>query len=98
MADQPHPYFEGHPTGFEHLKPNDESGEEMRRICYELFVKNEDGRILMGMFLEKYLIPALYSPDHPNAQNIGLYFEGFKEAFRGLINMAQQHHRSISHV
>lgn len=67
----------------------------MQKLCFDVFMKNESGQQLYIMLLERFIVPGLYAPEHPHATNLSLYFEGFKEAFRGLINMAKLHQRRI---
>ena len=90
-----HPYFQNHETGFEQYIKENPIDIEMQKLCFEVFMRSPEGQKLYIMILENYLIPAMFSPEHPHASNLALYFEGFKEAFRGLMNMAKIHKQRI---
>jgi hypothetical protein len=96
--DKPHPYFEDHKIGLEHLIKENPADVEMQMLCHQVFMQSDAGQKLYILLLERFIVPGLYTPDHPNAQNLSLYFEGFKEAFRGLINMAKIHQRRIENA
>lgn len=70
---------------------------EMEALCYRIFLKSEDGRKLYSHIIEQFLVPSLFDPTKPHAPELGMYFEGFKEAFRGLIKMAYIHERRENH-
>jgi len=93
--DKAHPYFNEHQTGYEQYIGEDPLEIEMQKLCFNIFIRSEEGQRLSIMLLEKYIMPGLYSPDHPQAPTLSLYFEGFREAFRGLMNMAKIHKKRI---
>lgn len=89
-------YYEGHPTGMEaQVKKMHEERErqslEMERLCYEVYITNADGARLLKMFHDRFVVPGLAAPQQENFKNAVVYFEGFKEAFRGMSNMATNH-------
>ena len=65
--------------------------QEIARLCYELFHVDERGRKLFEAWRDKFLLKAVYSPQAPNARDLGLWWEGFREAIRGMHNLGQQH-------
>lgn len=95
MNSKPHPYFNDHKIGVEDFLKESSADIEMQKLCFEIFMKSEDGQKLYVMLLERFLIPGLYKPEHPHATALSLYFEGFKEAFRGLMQMAKIHQLRI---
>lgn len=69
---------------------------EFQRLCFEVFFVNQDGKHLLRLLQERYLHPALFSPTHQNASQLALYFEGFKEAIRGLEAQGLIHKKRIN--
>jgi len=64
---------------------------QFQRLCYEIFHMSDNGKKLYEMILKKYIIPAKFAPSHPEAANLALYWEGFKEAMRGLYDQGNVH-------
>jgi hypothetical protein len=64
---------------------------QFQRLCYEIFHMSDNGKKLYDMILKKYIIPAKFAPSHPNADHLALYWEGFKEAMRGLWDQGNVH-------
>lgn len=65
--------------------------QEFQRLCWEVFIGNPSGKRLYELLVEKYLIPAKFSPTDPNADRLAMYWEGFKAAIRGLNDNAVAH-------
>ena len=93
--DKPHPYFENHQTGYEQYFKENPQDVEMQKLCHDVFINSESGQKLYALIQERYIIPGLYAPEHPHVQSLAIYFEGFKEAFRGLDKMAKIHQQRI---
>jgi len=69
---------------------------EFQRLCFETFHMFKDGKSLYDLIKERYLLRALFSPADKNANELALYYEGFKEAFRGLWTQGDIHRRRIN--
>ncbi len=92
---EPDPYFNGHAIGIEDKFKEKDSDLEYQRLCYEAFLSNKDGLALLEQFKTRYHCMPLFTPMHPNAEKLALFFEGFKEAFRGLEHAAKTHQKRI---
>jgi hypothetical protein len=69
---------------------------EFQRLCFEVFHANNDGKALWEHIKERYLLRALFAPTHLKASELALYYEGFKEALRGLWAQGDIHLRRIN--
>jgi hypothetical protein len=65
--------------------------QEVSRLCYELFHVDERGRKLFEAWRDRYLMKAVFDPQAINARDLALWWEGFREAIRGMHNLGQQH-------
>lgn len=90
---KPDPYFNNH--GIEDKFQQNPDDLEYERLCYECLLSTTDGQALLEQFKKRYHCMPLYTPMHPNAANLALFFEGFKEAFRGLEHAARTHQKRI---
>lgn len=64
---------------------------EFQRLCYEVFLVEPSGKRLMEILKERYVMQACFSPTHPQATQLAMFWEGFKEAIRTLQNYGVQH-------
>lgn len=71
---------------------------EEQRLCYELFIMNEDGKKLWEILKERHIVGKTVDPTHPQGANMSLYFEGYRAALRGLMDMAVHHRERIAHA
>ena len=69
---------------------------ELQRLCYEVFHMSDHGKKLYNILQSKYVIPAQYAPSHPAASQLALYWEGFKEAIRGLHDQGLLHAKRVN--
>ncbi len=69
---------------------------DLQRRCFEIFHMLKDGRELYDILLRKFIIPAKFAPSDRNAAKLALYWEGFKEAMRGLHDMGAVHAKRIN--
>jgi hypothetical protein len=69
---------------------------EVQRLCYEVFIVSANGKKLYEMMQDKYLLPAKFSPSDPNANQLSMYWEGFRAAIRGLKDNALIHMKRSS--
>ena len=65
--------------------------QEIARLCYELFHVDERGKKLWEVWSARYLMKAVFNPQAPNARDLALWWEGFREAIRGMHNLGEQH-------
>ncbi len=92
---EPDPYFNNHNIGIEDKFKQNPDDLEYERLCYECLLANTDGLALLEQFKKRYHCMPLFTPMHPNADKLALFFEGFKEAFRGLEFAAKTHQKRI---
>lgn len=69
---------------------------EFERLCFEVFHMNAQGKQLYELIKERYLDRSLFAPTHANAPELALYYEGFKEAFRGVYTLGLKHLKRIN--
>jgi hypothetical protein len=69
---------------------------EFQRLCFEVFHMHKDGIKLYELIKERYITRSLFAPTQPNASELALYYEGFKEALRGLWNQGRTHQMRIN--
>jgi hypothetical protein len=90
---EPENYFEGYQEKIEELKNRPEA-IELDKLFYLVF-QTEDGKHLLEIIKERYLMPGFVNPNNPNAANGALYYEGFKEAFRMILGSIRAHSHRI---
>lgn len=69
---------------------------EFQRLCFEVFHMNKNGKELYSHIERKFLLQSQFAPSHPQAANLALYWEGFKEAMRGLWAQGDMHRKRIN--
>lgn len=94
---QPEDYFAGYRQKIEALKKNNPEILEFDKICYELFYQNTQGKRFLEIIQERYLIPGLVGRDSPNYPYMAIWADGFKDAFRMLLNSVNAHEQRIKH-
>lgn len=67
-------------------------------LCYQVFVLNDDGKDLYEMLKDQFLLSSGFNPNHPNANNLALYWEGIREVVRGLGLAAVKHQKRVNNV
>lgn len=90
---EPTNYFEGYQKEIDKLK-NAPEALSFERLCYEIFEMTEDGKTLMDMIEERYLLPSIVQMN-ANYQIMCIHGEGFKDAFRLLRNCVASHKQRI---
>lgn len=68
---------------------------EFDKLCYELFGESVQGKKFIEVIKNRYLIPTLTNRNDTNFANTCIYVEGFREAFRLLINSVESHSQRI---
>lgn len=90
-------YFDGYNESIEKLK-NAPEAIELDKLCYAVFESTPEGKLLMKLFDDRFLIPSMVR-SHPAAENFAescIYFEGFKEAFRMIKASVFAHQQRIN--
>ena len=88
--------FEGYRASMKDMQWENPKAMELERLCYEVFVISKEGQKLYKHLEERHLIPSQVVPSHPQAMQLAMYFEGFREAIRGLKGMALVHQQRIA--
>ena len=71
---------------------------EFMALCWRVFHVDADGKRIMELMKERYLMRPLFNPEHPNCKELALYWGGFCEAIRGFYNLGLQHQQYINGV
>lgn len=90
---EPENYSEGYNKKIEELKNNKEF-VELDKLHYYVF-HTENGNKLLEEYKNRFLIPGFVNPNVPHCDKASLYFEGFKEAFRVILNSVKAHEQRI---
>jgi hypothetical protein len=77
------------------LKNNPEMAE-MGRLCYEIFMQNKDGQLLLKSLEERYIYVSHVNPKDTSAPTTALYWSGFTDCIKGLKMYATEHKKRIS--
>ncbi len=64
---------------------------EFGRLCYSVFHEYEDGKRLWEFLKENYLMQQQVDPTQDNAQQLSLWWDGFKASLLGMYNMGLMH-------
>lgn len=88
--------FEDYRASMQGLSYQNAKAIEFERLCYEIFIISPEGKKLWELLVERHLVPSQVVPSHPQAMQLSIYFEGFREAIRGLMNMAKAHQERVA--
>ena len=91
---EPENYWAGYQESIKEFRNNPEL-VAFDKLCYELFEMNELGRKFIEIVKERYLIPSLASLQSVNYQHCVIWADGFKEAYRTIINASRSHGQRI---
>lgn len=70
---------------------------QLERLCFEIFIMSNDGKMLADLLRERYVLPSHFTPTDPNAKNLALWWDGFRTAIRGLtIENGLRHQQRIN--
>lgn len=95
LLQAPKPFDDG---SAEHRKALEEKSKEFQRLCYSTFHNYADGQKLWEMLKEMYLMQQHVDPAAPNANNLAIWWDGFKSSLLGLYNMGLAHKKRINEV
>lgn len=70
---------------------------EFDKLCFHVFCMNEDGKKLLELFRERFIMPSIPGVSNPNYEKICVYYEGYKEAFRQLIMSCNSYQERKEH-
>ena len=90
---QPEDFFKGYRDSVESLKNNPEL-IMFDKLCYEVF-STEIGKKLLKVMEERYLIPSIVSREAANYQLMVIWSDGFKDAFRMILQNIRSHEQRI---
>lgn len=86
-------YFEGYQKKIDELKGRPDI-VELDKLCYMVFA-TEEGKKLLEVFVERYLLPGFVNPGAAEPGQAALYYEGFKEGFRLIRGSIKAHEQRI---
>ncbi len=86
-------YYAGYQESIDKLKDKPEA-LEMDKLCYLVF-STPDGKKLLSEIKERFIMPGFVHPNGANIQNAAVYFEGFKEFGRMILNCIKSHEQRI---
>jgi hypothetical protein len=70
---------------------------QLERLCFEIFIMGNDGKMLADLLRERYILPSHFAPTDPNADKLALWWDGFRTAIRGLtIENGLKHQQRIN--
>jgi len=88
---QPENFFEGYQEQIDEMRKNP-NFIEMDKLCYEVFGRTEDGRKLLKLLEERFVLPGTpASLANPNYSLTCVYFEGYRDAYRQLIHAVKSY-------
>jgi hypothetical protein len=90
---KPEDFLGGYRDSIEELKNRPEL-ISFEKLCYEVFA-TEQGKKLMEIIDQRYLIPSIVSREAPNYQVLLLWSDGFKDAFRMIKQNIISHEQRI---
>ena len=65
------------------------------RLAYETFIVSKEGGAFYERWKKKFLERSQFNPAHPQAQQMAMYWEGFRACFREAYEMAYAHQQRI---
>lgn len=75
-----------------------ELASEFQRLCYSVFHEYADGKKLWEKFHDMYLMQSQINPAVPNAGEMAVWWDGFKQCMIGLYNHGQAHIKRVNGV
>lgn len=71
---------------------------EFQRLCYSVFHEYADGKKLWERFHDLYLLRSQVNPAAPNAGEMAIWWDGFKECMIGMYNHGLAHIKRVNGV
>lgn len=91
---EPENYFQQYQENIDKHK-NDPRVIEFDKLVYDVFHRNEAGKRLLEMAMERYVVPAMAQRGTPTYQIDVLWGEGFKDVFRIFDTAIKSHEQRI---
>jgi len=93
---EPENYFEGYNKSIESMK-NHPSVVELDRLCYQVFNTSDEGKKLIEVFKERFLLPSIPAQLNKGFETTCVYYEGYREAFRQIIQSVRNYQERMEH-
>lgn len=81
---EPENFFDGYDESIRELKNRPEQ-IEFDKLCFQVLAVSDDGRKLMEMFKERFIMGSTPCPLNGPYETACVYYEGYRDAFRQLI-------------
>jgi len=94
INNNPNEYFAGYNESIDKNKNHPET-VTFDKLCHAVFTQTDDGRQLLKMIEERFIMPGLIDPANSNYKTGVVYYDGFKAAFRTLTNSVKFHNQRI---
>jgi len=85
-------YWDGYTSSINKLKNNPDI-VEFDRLCFEVFSKTEAGAKILSELTERYIIPSTPAKDMTSYSTNCVYYEGFRDCIRLLIQSTKGYSR-----
>jgi hypothetical protein len=92
------PYIE--PQNYYENYESTQSGQQdiaLDELCWHVFNINEDGKKLLEIMKNRFLIMPTPGPVNENYPHMCVFYEGFREAFRQIIASVDGYQRKKDH-
>ena len=90
----PNPY-EAYNESMDNLAKENPELLEIGRLCYEIFLMNEDGKRLFEVLQERFLFSTLTNPLAPSASNCAIYWSGYTDCIKFFRANALEHKKRV---
>lgn len=81
---EPENFFAGYEQSMQEARMNPDV-IEFDKLCFNVLGMTEDGKALLELFKERFIIPATPCALNGPYQNACIYYEGYRDAFRMII-------------
>ena len=92
---QPEDYFKGYQDSIDKLK-NDPAVVAFDKLCYEVFEGSEVGKKFLEFAKERFILHSQITRGNPTYQLDVIWQEGFRDAYRMIINHVTSHKQRIA--
>lgn len=91
---EPENYLEGYQKSINSLK-NQPEVVEFDKLCYEVFEASEMGRRFLEFATNRFIVNSQIARSAPTYQIDTIWQEGFRDAYRMIMNHVQSHKQRI---
>ena len=92
---QPENYFAGYQENIDKLK-NDPAIVAFDKLCYEVFEGSEMGKKFLEFAIDRFIVNSQIGRGNPTYQLDCIWQEGFRDAYRMIINHVHSHKQRIA--